>query len=151
MAVRTIARRTRLALIWLGYLGLACRVLVPAGYMPAPLGQGGPVILCHGGIAGQFLASLQTEPTEPDHHAHAHGEAASGAHDGASHDDSGQHEAWELCPIGSALAAAALTAEFDLQTVTLSEPAPAVEPVAFATTLLARSYWARAPPSTLPA
>jgi hypothetical protein len=151
MAVRTIARRTRLALIWLGYLGLACRMLVPAGYMPAPLGQGGPVILCHGGIAGEFFKSLRTERADADHHAH-HGDASSGSHDVASHDDgSGQHEAWELCPIGSALAAVALTGEFALQTLELDEPAPAVEPAPFATTLLARAYWARAPPSILPA
>jgi len=40
-------------------LGLLCRALIPAGFMPAAIGAGGPVVVCHGGIAGEFFRRLE--------------------------------------------------------------------------------------------
>ena len=141
------ARRT---VIWLAYLGLACRMLIPAGYMPAPLSHGGPVVLCHGGLSGQLLKSL-IRPASL--HEHAHGGSSSHAPDGAEHapgGSDGQHAAWEHCPVGTALAAVALTGDYVIHLDAIRAPLPEAEPVILVSAPVTRNYWARAPPRTLP-
>ena len=66
--------------------------------MPAPLGEGGPFIVCPGGPGGIALHALVGE--------HA-------SHSGAEHEGT-THEAWEHCPVGAAFAAIAPIAEPDL-------------------------------------
>ena len=46
------ARRRLIALV---FLGLAVRVVMPAGYMPAPIGEGGSFVPCPGGMSGASL------------------------------------------------------------------------------------------------
>jgi hypothetical protein len=133
-------------LIWLAYLGLACRVVVPAGYMPAPLADGGPIVLCHGGAAGQVLSRLGE--LAGNHHSE-HGDQHRDHHPDTGEDGSGVHDAWEICPLGKVLTAAAITAEFTLHTLELSEPAPATEPRNLTAAVTHGAYWARAPPLSL--
>lgn len=136
--------RTRYLLIWLTYLGFACRVFIPAGYMPAPLAEGGPIILCHGGLSGKVFATVAEE--RHGHHSPAQSSAAVDTEDGSPTHDNGQHEAWELCPVGATLKTSALTAEFNIQTLQLSHPAPTSEAFVAISATVARSYWPRAPP-----
>ena len=138
--------RTRRLLIWLTYLGFACRVFIPAGYMPAPFAEGGPVILCHGGMSGKIFATFAK--VHGGHHSAAHSGAAANTEDGSSTGDGGQHEAWELCPVGATLKASALTAELTVQVLYLSHPVPTSEGFVAISATVARSYWARAPPES---
>jgi hypothetical protein len=114
--------------------------------MPAPLSEGGPIILCHGGLSGQVFATLARE--QHDHHSAAHTGVAGDTEGGSSPEDNGQHEAWELCPVGATLKASALTAEFGVQILHLSHPAPTPEAFVAIPATVARSYWARAPPQS---
>ena len=67
-------------------LGLLCRALIPVGFMPAAFGAGGPVIICHGGLAGEFFRRLEaSRVTQAGISAPAAGhnaQAASGSHGG---------------------------------------------------------------------
>lgn len=80
----------RRKLIGLIFLCLAVRVIMPAGYMPAAIGEGGPFVLCPGGLTGAtaILSSLS----------HA------GGHHGDLHGD-GLHF-WEFCPFDAAFGTA---------------------------------------------
>jgi iron complex outermembrane recepter protein len=49
-------RTLRRYVIGLALLGFACRAFVPVGYMPAAITDGGPIVLCHGGPVGAWLA-----------------------------------------------------------------------------------------------
>jgi hypothetical protein len=83
---RHFTHRARRKLIALLFLGLAVRVVMPAGYMPAALGEGGPFVLCPGGLTGAsfFLAA----GSEGEHHDHGS-------------DESGEVNAWEFCPFNT--------------------------------------------------
>ncbi|MDX1561432.1 MAG: hypothetical protein R3305_00815 [Gammaproteobacteria bacterium] len=92
------------------------RAIVPAGFMPAPIGQGAPFAVCHGGaigiavLFGSARANVHGTLHEADHE-HGHEPASSHAHLGAaansladddvpvpladSHDDR-----WSKCPVG---------------------------------------------------
>ncbi len=85
-----LTHRTRRNLIALLFLGLAVRVIMPAGYMPASIGEGGPFVLCPGGLSGAsyFLAT---------------GSEVEGHHDHAS-DGPDQVNAWEFCPFNTVFA-----------------------------------------------
>ena len=64
------------------YLALACRLLVPAGYIPSAIGEGGPISLCPTGLPAGFL------PESAEHH---------------HHDDYiGAERLWEPCLFGAA-------------------------------------------------
>ena len=56
-------RHGRRALVCATYLALVCRVLVPSGYMPSAVDEGGPVSLCPLGLPAGFL------PESADRHA----------------------------------------------------------------------------------
>jgi len=97
----------------LAIVAFGCRAVVPLGYMPAPLSEGGPFIPCNGVLAGgafRVLASMPGTSTESAHHEHAGG----AHHDSAREDGSGAHEAWQHCPLGVAASSAALAAEYAL-------------------------------------
>ena len=119
-------RNTRRVLLGAAYLALSCRLLVPAGYMPSAIGEGGPISLCPVGLPADFL------PETAEHH-----------HD----EDYGAAERlWEPCLFGAAAdtAVAVESAHFEaflLQKVAL--PAYAVRaPHPFR----APGYRSRAPP-----
>jgi hypothetical protein len=98
--------RPRHPLLYVAYLALACRLVIPAGFMPAPLADGGPLQLCHGGAAGALLAALARQAgasgNGDEHHHHDHD--AGGV-------PPSQHDAWEYCPIGAVFASAAIVGE----------------------------------------
>lgn len=48
----------RRVLFHLALVGFLCRALVPAGFMPAPLSEGGPIRVCHGGPVGALITAL---------------------------------------------------------------------------------------------
>lgn len=83
MSPRRIARRNVCrVLLGAAYLALACRLLVPAGYMPSAIGEGGPISLCPTGLPAGFL------PETAEHH---------------HHDDyKGAERLWEPCLLGAA-------------------------------------------------
>lgn len=90
----------RRALLTATYLAVACRLLVPLGYMPAALGQGSPIRLCWSGLPAGLLTH----------------EAAHGGHHGEQHD-----EAWDRCPLGVLAGHAAPPASFALPIDRLAE------------------------------
>lgn len=63
MKLRFAGRASRL-LILITYLSLACRFLLPVGYMPAPIANGWPARLCLTGLPTGFLAD------DAHHHGH---------------------------------------------------------------------------------
>jgi len=68
-----LRRRSGVASIVLA--GIVCRALIPAGFMPAAIADGGPVAVCHGGIAGEFFRRLSAA-----HNAAGQREAQSAQH-----------------------------------------------------------------------
>ena len=91
------------------YACFALRIAIPAGFMPAPLAQGGPVIVCDGGFDGALLARAAASHSHHHDHmamAHDHGSMPMAADhtrpmhgDGADHE--GVHAAWKHCPVGA--------------------------------------------------
>jgi hypothetical protein len=75
-------------------IGLLLQGLVPAGYMPAPLEQGGWLVqLCPDGLPRSLLASAPAG-NDGGHAHHGNHDAAAGAH--------GSGDARDYCPVGSA-------------------------------------------------
>lgn len=88
--------------LWAAYACLVCRLLVPVGYMPAPLSEGGPFVLCHGGYQGELIRYLSSGNNEHSAHA-AHAAVNGGADDELSHDS------WSYCSISASSASVTLT------------------------------------------
>jgi hypothetical protein len=161
----------RHVLVKLALIGFLCRVLVPAGFMPAPLADGGPIRFCHGGAAGALLTALVEQRSTGDvgasrpHHGdvgqHFHGEdRRSGGDDsaGEGHDDhvdqdrhsdherGANHEGWDRCPVGTAFALAALVSDFALPVLPLEHVYAASSPELLVLRHQPAHYHARAPP-----
>ena len=158
--------RRRSGLAGLALLGVLCRALIPAGFMPAAIGAGGPVAICHDGLAGEFFRELAQARRDARFVADSAAEGIDGAH-GAHADHAGhagpdalvdaanetaespaaaQHEGWEHCPFGAAFGAALVAGDFEPALLMLAhalEPALPLQPVARQP---ASSYRARAPP-----
>lgn len=104
--------------------------------MPASLDAGGPIILCPGGSAGAIVRYLSERSA--DNHAH---------HTQHEH-GSDSYEAWEHCPTGASLSAAALTATIaDFELPILEHVLEAIEPARLLPRVIASLYRARAPPT----
>lgn len=88
MNLRHTGRAGRLLLL-VTYLSLACKFLIPVGYMPAAIGDGWPVRLCLAGLPADLFS---------------HGE---GHH---QHDRSDDNK-WQTCSFGVMSSAAAVTSE----------------------------------------
>ncbi len=100
MALGPVRKARRLLPLFV-LAALACRLLIPAGYMPAALDEGGPIQLCSSGLPSSVLPGGSGQG---DHH----------DHDG-SHDPDGSHElAWEHCPFGVLLSVDAIDIEYGL-------------------------------------
>ena len=80
-----LIRRTLISAM---YLAFACRLLVPAGYMPAAWGEGGPIALCPTGLPAALM---------PEHSGHHHDDGTDTDH------------LWENCPLGTLADTAAIT------------------------------------------
>ena len=146
-------------------LGLLCRALIPVGFMPAAIGAGGPVVLCNGGLAGEFFLRLEAAQHQANGTA-----AAGGGHDGhAQHgghldhgapggptgpgapdtqDPAAGHEGWEHCPFGAAFGPALLAADVTVELPFFAHTLEVVEPSLPVSYRPVASYRARAPPSS---
>jgi hypothetical protein len=132
--------------------------------MPAAIGAGGPVAVCHGGLAGEFFRRLEASRAEEvdasaaaaGHEAHAmHGGLANlvtqpgqsepGAPGGLS--PAADHESWEHCPFGAAFGSAAIAGDVALALPTFTQDFEVVEPALAVPYRPVSSYRARAPPS----
>lgn len=106
--------------------------------MPAPLAAGGPIILCPGGSAGAIVRFL-SERSADNHQHHSQHEHGS--------DD---YEAWEYCPVGASLSAAALApAITDVAVPALEHVLEALDPAPPNYRTPSHVYRARAPPVSL--
>lgn len=144
----------RRALFQLAIVGFLCRALVPAGFMPAPLSEGGPIRFCHGGPAGALLASIadrrafaaaeRADGHDARNSIHEHAHAGADAATDGGHDAG--HEGWDRCPVGAAFSFAVLAGEVALP---LPVPARALLPSearVHAPRAIPSGYHARAPP-----
>jgi hypothetical protein len=125
--MNALVGKSRKTLLALGLLAFACRFVIPPGYMPASLADGGPIVLCPVGMPADFGSN------EPRHHDTGH-----------DHDDGAM--AWEHCPLGTLFSSVALSNDFHLTiAAAANDPAPITESFAFvsSTTTVFR---ARAPP-----
>jgi hypothetical protein len=148
----------------------ALRAIVPIGYMPASIGDGGPFVLCHGSSAATLAIFATSWPTHGGAEVHdsagTHGSiemhgpggmhhspadavaSADSAADSEAGDPTGSHdESWEQCELGVGSAGAALATVVPMLVV-----APASMPVDSADARLpvsfrAAPYRARAPPA----
>ena len=136
MMRRRLNKLTRIA-TWLAWASFALRVLVPVGYMPAAIADGGPFVLCPGGYQAELIDYLGAAAADG---------AGAGHHAGHAAQDHGSHAEGSDCSIGATFAAVGPAA-----TAPLVAPAPqALRPVVPAAVPsgaapLAR-YLSRAPP-----
>lgn len=90
---------------WLSLALFSLRAIVPLGYMPASLSDGGPFTLCPG--------TSPITPEMPGDHEKMH-HAVAMDRDGVMHSDAGDHpaaghdERWERCELGASAADAAM-------------------------------------------
>jgi hypothetical protein len=118
--------RAKQRLIYAFCLAFAIKALVPLGYMPAAIGEGWPIKLCH----------AWPMPTSGHHHEHA-------GHAGGKSDD----DAWEHCPLGALAAAPVAPSEHRLNLPPPPRSFGATTGAAVAIAALAIGFRARAPPS----
>jgi len=129
----------------LALIGFLCRALVPVGFMPAPVADGGPIRVCHGGAAGTLLAALLEQRTSGvlgDSHSHADGHHSQP--DEPERDLN--HEGWERCPIGTTFAFAVLVSDLALPLLPLEHALAEGEIDSAIPRTLPSNYHARAPP-----
>ncbi len=109
------------------------RAIVPAGYMPAPIAEGLPFVLCPGGAPHLALSG--------SHHG---GDAGHGpAHDDAD----AASPAWEFCPFGVFFSHAVPAADHAPLSPSPEQSPAFAEPDAILRPALARPWRARAPPA----
>lgn len=155
-----ILQRAPRVVVWAAYACFACRIFVPAGYMPAPLSGGIPFILCHGGVEGRLLSAMMVAKAHQQgadaHHAmgheqHAAAAMAAGGHHDSGHDDhdQGSHAVWTHCPVGAMFSSFAVASSMPALALVHG---PADTPENFLKTLVetvhVRRQPIRAPPSS---
>lgn len=88
---------------------IAAKLLVPAGYMPGALADGGPIMLCDSGLP-EALAGRH------EHGAPEHGHDADPAAQSGDEQPAADHSEWDRCSLGVLAGLAAVTTEwrFDL-------------------------------------
>lgn len=155
-------------LIGAALAGFACRAWIPAGYMPAPAADGGPVVLCPGGPGGGLIAKLVASRgargigsashlaaledhgahrAVHDHHAAAHpAHPHHGNHHGGREDDGHAGFDASYCPLGAGAAFAALAPSFDVELLDLAFSLDAIAEAPIAARPALRAYESRAPP-----
>jgi hypothetical protein len=109
---------------------------MPAGYMPAPIGEGGPFVLCPGGLSGAqyFLA-------DGGDHADGH------EHDP---DDAGQADTWDFCPFGAVFGSAVLVTDLAAAAPSPLTSVPAADPLSVEGSTAIRTTRVRGPPQQQP-
>lgn len=127
----------RSLLVGLAWLGFACRLLVPAGYMPASPEEGF-IKLCPSGVAGALFSAASQVPA-----VHNHGASP----EGATHEHAGEHAyGTEYCPAGVFFSAAVAVPGFDVSILQLQFARPADRESAVAAAPRFLSHQPRAPP-----
>jgi hypothetical protein len=144
-ALNRLSKHARRLLLWGAYLGFACRIAVPVGYMPAPLSEGGPFVICGGGFAGQFFREVARAQLERQHRGSSIPEPA-----GSGDDDRTVSGGWKYCHVGMHLGASALMSAFVLPIPELDAERPVVAVERPVMAARARRYNARDPPFSLP-
>jgi len=144
-ALRSVCLRLALA-------GFLVRALIPVGFMPAPFGADGPIMICHGGISGAFfqLLDAQSAASQSDatlmrmaeHSPAAHHEKTSAP---VGHDE--HQVGWDQCPTGVTTSSAAVAHVFSLDLLALSHVCADSEPLFGIAVAPTDSYRARAPPT----
>ncbi|HET6630489.1 MAG TPA: hypothetical protein VFG91_12000 [Woeseiaceae bacterium] len=133
----TMNHHGRHRLLQLALIGLALRAIAPAGYMPAPIADGLPFVLCPGGIGA--VAFVAAADRAGHHHDDGHARSDESAHDAI---------AWKFCPFAVLFASPGPVAEHAaLPAVPTADPPP-FPPERKALTFLAHSWGARAPPNS---
>jgi hypothetical protein len=125
MSLQHIRRTSRTALL-VTCVSLAFKFLIPVGYMPAAIGDGWPVRMCYSGLPASLNA-------HDDHHEHSKTD----------------EQRWEQCSFGVLYSAVAITSEYALPALNLSE---ARTPAAYLWYLLDTNVFAfhsRAPPTRI--
>lgn len=79
-------------------LAVAAKLLVPLGYMPGALTDGGPFVLCPEGLPPGFRAAL-ADAVDADRHA-SHSELAASALGTLPAHDHADGAPWERCTLG---------------------------------------------------
>jgi hypothetical protein len=146
---KQISSKARGLLARLAFVLFACRALIPVGYMPAPFSEGGPVVLCHGGMAGEFFRGFSEAQalSNADMHMVDHSTGMSSEHQHTDEHSDASHDAWDNCPVGTAFSAAAVPQEFALSLPEFGHDFGQAEPDAIIRIVSPSLYRARAPPA----
>jgi len=137
----------RHVLVNLALIGFLCRALVPVGFMPAPLADGGPIRICHGGASGALFAALLELQSANGFEEHAHGDLHGHQQDQQDdHDRNANHDGWERCPVGAVFAFAVLVSDFALPLLPLDHVLARSDSNLAVLPALPGHYQARAPP-----
>jgi hypothetical protein len=142
--------RSRNRIGWSVFALFLARAVVPVGYMPAALSEGGPIALCHGVGAATIELIESLDAGHPKSHAEtAHGNAV--RHMGHTPDEpgpppSGHHDRWEHCPLGAGSTDLPVAPAVEFAVAPIAA-APARETgMASLPTRHVSRYFARAPP-----
>ena len=124
MNLRHTGRAGRLLLL-VTYLSLACKFLIPVGYMPAAIGDGWPVRLCLSGLPAELFSNGDS------HHKH----------------DRADDSKWQNCSFGVISSSVAVTSD-----PATNSPLPVAIPLQSACTAMAVNatvvaFRSRAPPA----
>jgi hypothetical protein len=151
---RTRNSKGRQICLRLALAGFLIRAVIPVGFMPAPLAAGGPIVVCHGGLAGAFFQAWAEPgrdaamPAQVANHS-AMNQHAPSDHSSDTDEPTQSHSAWDHCPTGATASAAALAQSFSFTLLELShrqlDPEPRFDTPASPTDF----YQARAPPPIL--
>jgi hypothetical protein len=131
-----LSKLNRNSLFGLLFLGLAVRVVMPAGYMPAPIGEGGPFVLCPAGLVGApfWLPAEEGVHTHADH----------------ADDEVNQAGIWEFCRFGAVFGSSVLVSDVAISVPSPKADAPAEDYFSVASPFSIRILRARGPPQYQP-
>ena len=124
MSHRHTGRAGRLLLL-VTYLSLACKFLIPVGYMPAAIGDGWPVRLCLSGLPENIFS-------QGSHH-HGHEQS----------DDS----KWQTCSFGVMSSAVAVTSDTATNALLPIAAPVQTEPTSVMANATPVAFRSRAPPA----
>ena len=118
-------RRTSRAVLIFTFVSLACKFLIPVGFMPAAISEGWPVRMCHTGLPEGLFSH--------DGHRHEHN----------SNDDL----RLENCTLGASISAAAITIEHARQVPQFHEAPTTVDTARLSIDTIVLVFRSRAPPT----
>jgi hypothetical protein len=103
--LRTAYRLLRAAGRGAAVLSLVAKLLIPIGYMPGALADGGPIVLCGAGMPGGLMAAIGSGADHASLHEHVdalhHVDSHAGHGSPGEHDPESDHGPWERCVLGA--------------------------------------------------